>query len=167
MLHELTTQIVKAVLVTGMGVFGFLATTDGIQDEKLFGISVGVIRELGSFGLIVVLVLGVLWLFKKAVEIAVPKFVQFLEKTTETFLAELEKTREGHAAEMVAERAARERSVDALREMLAAHKHDLGVNIDKLRETAAAGNELTEQMIQELHERPCQMKKTHNEPSQN
>lgn len=158
MLQDISCQIIKSCIVTGVGVFGFLATTADIQDERIFGISVGVVRELGSFGLIVVLVLGVLWLFKKAVEIAVPKLVEFLEKTSTNFLAELEKTREGHAAEMMAERAAREKSVDAFREMLQSHKHDLGIKLDAIRETSAAGNTLTEKLVTELETRPCQLK---------
>lgn len=158
MLNEITCQVVKSCLVTGVGIFGFLATTADIQDERIFGVSVGVVRELGSFGLIVVLVLGVLWLFKKAVEIAVPKMVEFLEKTSSNFLGELEKTREGHAAEMVAERAAREKSVDAFREMLQAHKSDLGNKLDAIRETTAAGNTISEKLVTELETRPCQIK---------
>lgn len=165
MLTELYGQGVRATLVamSGIGSLTLIADAQSV-DERIFGISVGVIRELGSFGLIACLVLGALWLIKKAVESAVPALVRFLENVTTSFLEELKKTREEHTSSLREERAARERLIVDFREMLQSHKGDIGkkmdgvkASIDCVKESIDEGNDIVSSLVTELSQRPCQL----------
>jgi len=102
------------------------------------------VREFGSFGLIVVLVLGCLWVAK----CTAPLVLKSLTDTRDLFLAEIRE-----------ERLSREKSQDAFREMLQSHKRDTLAALE--RQTAMLEKQqLTfETLIESLEIRPCQMKK--------
>ena len=132
---------VKAALVTAGTLWSWSVATAGIGDEQLFGMSVNTIRELGSFGLIAVFVLGVLWLCWKAI----PVLIAMLERTKDQFVAEIKE-----------ERIARERSVEAFRDMLKSHKSDLGDKMDSIKDSIDEGNDIVSSLVTELSQRPCQ-----------
>ncbi len=154
-------EVIAAIVVPSGVIFGSLATallaTGGLdQDERIFGVSISAVRELGSFGLIVVAVLGGLWIIKKGLEFAVPKFIEFLEATTSKFLLEQKTMREGFASEMKEERSLREKSLTDFREMLSAHRSSLGEKMDGVREAVEDGNKISEELVIQLKGRPCQ-----------
>ena len=135
----------KAAGVVAVGISGIGLASAVTGDERLFGVSVATIRELGSFGLVAVFVLGILW----AIKAILPKLLEFLAQTKDGFLTELKETRTGHAEELRQERISREAQTEAFREMLRAHRG----------ETVAAIKEQTgyvADLVKELKGRPCQ-----------
>lgn len=141
-MNDLFCQAVKSAVVTAGGISGMFIVADSMPaDEKLFGLSVNTIRELGSFGLVAVFVLGVLWLCWKAL----PVLITMLERTKDQFVAEIKE-----------ERIAREKSVDAFREMLKSHKGDLGDKMDRIKESIDEGNDIVSSLVTEISQRPCQ-----------
>jgi hypothetical protein len=135
----------KAAGVVAVGISGIGIASAVTGDERLFGVSVSTIRELGSFGLVAVFVLGILW----AIKAILPKLLEFLATTKDGFLNELKETRTGHAEELRQERISREAQTEAFREMLRAHRG----------ETVAAIKEQTgyvADLVKELKGRPCQ-----------
>jgi len=121
----------KLVGIVGAGLFGVTLSETGHSDQSLL---VTGIERMGSFALIAVFVLAILWGLGKLV----PQILSGLEKTKDQFLSELKD-----------ERASREKSVEAFREMLGSHKADLGEKLDE-------GNRLTRALVDELKSRPCQ-----------
>jgi hypothetical protein len=121
----------KLVGIVGAGLFGVTLSETGHSDQSLL---VTGIERMGSFALIAVFVLAILWGLGKLV----PQILSGLDKTKDQFLSELKD-----------ERASREKSVEAFREMLGSHKADLGEKLDE-------GNRLTRALVDELKSRPCQ-----------
>jgi hypothetical protein len=121
----------KLVGIIGAGLAGVTLSESAHNDQSLL---VTGIERMGSFFLIAVFVLAILWGLGKLV----PQILSGLEKTKDQFLSELKE-----------ERASREKSVDAFREMLGSHKNDLGEKLDE-------GNKLTRELVAELKGRPCQ-----------
>jgi hypothetical protein len=122
---------VKLVGIVGAGLAGVTISESAHSDQSLL---VTGIERMGSFALIAVFVLAILWGLGKLV----PQILAGLEKTKDQFLSELKE-----------ERASREKSVEAFREMLGAHKNDLGEKLDE-------GNRITRELVAELKCRPCQ-----------
>jgi len=121
----------KLVGIIGAGLAGVTLSESAHSDQSLL---VTGIERMGSFALIAVFVLAILWGLGKLV----PQILSGLEKTKDQFLCELKE-----------ERTSREKSVDAFREMLGSHKNDLGEKLDE-------GNRLTRALVEELKSRPCQ-----------
>ena len=121
----------KLVGLIGAGLAGVTLSEAEHTDQSLL---VTGIERRGSFFLIAVFVLAILWGLGKLV----PQILAGLEKTKDQFLCELKD-----------ERASREKSVEAFREMLGSHKADLGEKLDE-------GNRLTRELVAELKSRPCQ-----------
>jgi len=133
------------------GVSAYLVATGAVGDEELFGISVNTIRELGSFGLVALFVLGVLWLFKAMV----PKILGLVESTIASFLEELK-----------LERLAREQSVRDFQAMLNTHRNDLGAKLDTTNKSLEDGNKIMSDLVEALSERPCQALTFKNKPNE-
>jgi hypothetical protein len=121
----------KLVGIIGAGLAGVTLSESAHSDQSLL---VTGIERMGSFALIAIFVLAILWGLGKLV----PQILAGLEKTKDQFLCELKE-----------ERTSREKSIDAFREMLGAHKNDLGEKLDE-------GNRLTRALVDELKSRPCQ-----------
>lgn len=145
MIDTLLQTAFKAAGVVAVGIGGMGIASATATDEHLFGISITTIRELGSFGLVAVFVLGILW----AIKAILPKLLGFLAETKDGFLAELKETRMAHSEELKLERLSRETQTNAFREMLQAHRG----------ETVAAIKEQTgyiADLVKEIKHRPCQ-----------
>ena len=130
-MHDLSFSIAKLGLFTGSGLLGLASI-----DTQTGGWVVG-LERMGSFALVAAFVLGTLWLASKALPILLGMF----ERTKDQFVEELK-----------LERMAREKSIDAFREMLHVHRS----------ETVAAIKEQTgyvARLVDQLEERPCQIKK--------
>jgi len=141
------------IVAAGIGGIGFVASGSA-TDEHLFGISVATIRELGSFGLVALFVLGILW----SIKAMLPKVLDFLADTKNGFLEELKTTRESNSLEQAAERASREKQIDAFREMMQAHKASMEAQLSALKEVNEHGNSAIRELVAELKGRPCQKK---------
>jgi hypothetical protein len=156
-------QAFKGALVVAAGIGSISLVATGIPEEHLFGVSVSTIRELGSFGLVAVFVLGVLWMIKGLA----PKALDFLKDAKDGFLNELSAIRATHAEEMkqarvanaqelAQERASREAQVDAFREMMSAHRTTMEAQFSALKQINEDGNKAINSLVEELKERPCQ-----------
>lgn len=130
MFDELISTAIKGATVTASGVGGlFLATAD-IADDRIFGVSITAIRDIGSFGLVTIFVLGILW----GIRAGVPAFLQFLRETRDGFFAELKNERD-------------------LRERNAI---DISAKLNDVKSSIDTGNKLTSDLVNELKHRPCQ-----------
>jgi len=143
MLTEFSQFTAKAAAVTMTGITSiFLATipTDAAQID----VWLKALREFGSFALIVAFVGGCIWGAQKMV----PKSLEFLTNFLTT-------TRDGFLNELRLEREARERSVTDFREMLGAHKSDLKLKLDEVKEVLQEGNGYVQQLAEAMEGRPC------------
>lgn len=107
--------------------------------------TLGIVREYGSLGLLVILVLGFLWILKGLS----PIVVGMLQKSVDGFLAELSKQREAREQADIRHIQAIEKFRDDFREMLGSHKNAIVESITKQ-------GEAVEKLTDELSKRPCQ-----------
>jgi hypothetical protein len=147
-------QACKGAVIVAAGIGGMGVLASDVADECLLGVRVETIRELGSFGLVAVFVLGILW----AIKGAAPKALDFLKDCKDGFLCELAATRKEHAAELANERASREAQVNAIREMMSAHRTAMEAQFSALKQINEDGNKAINSLVEELKERPCQKK---------
>jgi len=154
MIELLFHKSVQGALVVAAGISGIGFAATAATDEHLFGVSVATIRELGSFGLVAIFVLGILWCIKAML----PKVLDFLSETKNGFLEELKTTRESNLLEQAAERHSREKQIDAFREMMQSHKSSMEAQFLALKEVNQNGNQAIHDLVAELKGRPCQKK---------
>jgi urocanate hydratase len=156
-------QACKGAVIVAAGIGGMGVLASEVYDECLLGVRVETIRELGSFGLVAIFVLGILW----AIKGAAPKALDFLKDAKDGFLSELSAIRTTHAEEMTQarianaqelaqERASREAQVDAFREMMSAHRTAMEAQFSALKQINEDGNKAINSLVEELKERPCQ-----------
>lgn len=126
-------QQAAGMLLSGTAVL--VASSEVPQEFSL----VKSVAEVGSFGLIAFA--GIFLLLR-----GLPAFLATLERSQTNFLGALEK-----------ERDLREKARDDFREMLAAHKKDLGERMSDVNETLEKGNKLTGDLVKELQSRPCRI----------
>jgi hypothetical protein len=119
----------------GLAVIIANSPTTSTQDTIVHGL-----ERMGSFFLVAVFVIAVLWGLNKLV----PTMIANIEKTKDQFLEALRE-----------ERHSREKNVDAFRDMLREHKIDI---VNKLDE----GNKIMKGLAGNLDSRPCQMTKRNN-----
>lgn len=163
MINELFVQTSKLVVAGGAAQFVILAAATSAEENLNLGPWVAGLRELGSFWLVAVILLGVGWFLKKYV----PIILEQQEKRYTSFFTTIEALRVSNETSLNAERVLREHSMDAFREMLASHKTDLGGKLDGIKDSNKAslgevtkqleeGNKITENLVNELKSRPCQ-----------
>lgn len=140
MINELFSQSLKIAGLCGSAGIGvqLLASDDIMPTSWIQGF-----ERMGSFFLIAIFVLSIMWLVNKII----PLVMVALEKTKDQFLDELKE-----------ERVAREKSLEAMREMLQAHKSDLGQKMVDVRSAVDVGNKIAGELVDELKKRPCQIK---------
>lgn len=114
MIHQLTVDVAKLGAATFTGLLGVTIAGEIEQQSWVVGL-----ERMGSFALVAVFVIGTLWLIGKTL----PILLQMFERTKDQFVAELQ-----------AERAAREKSVEAFREMLQSHRTE---TVNAIREQTA------------------------------
>jgi hypothetical protein len=132
MIDHIVANAIKLAALCGGGILAFAgAEVIGGPDSPIL---VQGIERMGSFALVAIFVLAVLWGLSRMI----PPFLAGIEKAKDQFLAELRE-----------ERKAREGMTDAFRDMLSAHKNELGAKLDE-------GNRITRELVHELRARPCQ-----------
>lgn len=155
----------KLIASGGVAQASLLAVATSADENFNLGPWVAAVREFGSFGIIILIFLGLGWLLKKYV----PVILEQQEKRYNAFLTELAMTRTTYDASLAAERQLREHSMAAFREMLSAHKADQGsklvdvrsavdAGMEKLSDGIEEGNRITQTLVNELKARPCQIK---------
>ena len=131
--------------VSGLSIWGLNLAAANLSGDPNFDKWIVAVREMTSFAIIGILVLGAAFLIYKII----PVVAEFLSNLTERHLEELQKERE-----------ARERSLVDFREMLHAHSEKVSEKIDD--QTNALKD-----LCKEVSGRPCQIPnlKRLNEPS--
>ena len=132
---NIISSTVKLAGLVGSGVFG-LSIASITNDPTTW---VPGLERLGSFLLIAVFVIAVVVGLAKLI----PAILAIAERTKDQFIVELKE-----------ERISREKGVEAMREMLAAHKNDLGAKLDE-------GNRITRDLVDQLRGRPCLLLRDH------
>jgi hypothetical protein len=133
MLDHIFSSSVKLVGIVGT-IFGTVTLAEMKSGAAYADWFTG-LERMGSFFLLALLFLAGAWGISKIV----PGFLAGIERTKDQFLTELKE-----------ERLSREKSVDAFRDMLGAHKDELGKKLDE-------GNNLTRKLVEEITKRPCQI----------
>jgi hypothetical protein len=141
MINAFLHRTIESIILTGSGLGTLMMATAEIADERIFGISIQTVRELGSFGLIALLVLSTI-LGAKAL---IPMACKFFDDTRKGFMDELKLERE-----------MREKNMDAFRDMLSSHKGDLGAKMGEVKVAIEEGNRITKDLVTEMKSRPCQ-----------
>ncbi len=117
-----------------------LATASPTDSEVSWWVST--VRELGSFGLIAGFVIAVVMMGRALI----PRIIDQLERKDVAFLTSLEKERE-----------LREHMMDGFRDMLHAHKKDIGEKIDAVNTSIQMGNRITQNLGEAI--KACPLKK--------
>ena len=106
----------------------------------------GIVREYGSFGLLIVFVLGFLWILKGLA----PIISGMLQKSVDGFLGELAQQRTAREAADIRHIQSIEKFRDDFREMLSSHKTAIVDSINKQ-------SDAMEKLAEGLESRPCQL----------
>lgn len=130
MFDELISAAIKGATITASGIGGLFIATADVTDDRIFGVSITAIRDIGSFGLVTIFVLGILW----GIRMIVPALAQFLRETRDGFMQELKSERE-----------LRERNTI-----------EIGGKLSEVKAAIDTGNKLTGELVEQLKGRPCQ-----------
>jgi hypothetical protein len=128
-------SLLKLTGVSGMSIGGVFLAAANLSGDPDFDKYIVAVRELTSFAIIGILVLGAAFLIYKII----PVVAEFLSNLTERHLEELQKERE-----------ARERSLVDFREMLRAHSEKVAEKIDDQTDAL-------KMLCKEVSGRPCQI----------
>ena len=128
-------SLLKLTGVSGMSIGGIFLAAANLSGDPDFDKWIVAVREMTSFAIIGILVLGAAFLIYKII----PVVAEFLSNLTERHLEELQKERE-----------ARERSLVDFREMLHAHS-------DKVAEKIEEQTNQLKELCKEVSGRPCQL----------
>jgi len=149
-------SLLRITGVSGVSIWGINLATANLSGDPSFDKWIVAVREMTSFAIIGILVLGAAFLIYKII----PVVAEFLSNLTERHLEELQKEREAREVSSREDRAARERSLTDFREMLQAHSEKVAEKIDDQTDALKT-------LCKEVSGRPCQIPnlKRLNEPS--